>query len=51
MLQLGKHLLLRLRLEELFFRSALGDFTQRLSDMRETQHEPTIKIGKAQKVL
>jgi len=38
------------RLEEIFFRSTLGELTQRWSDMRETQHEPAVEIGKTEKL-
>ena len=51
MLQLNKLLMLGFIPEELFFRSTLGDLTQRPSDMRATQHEPMVEISKSQKVV
>lgn len=50
MFQLYEHLLLRFRPKEFFFCSSFGDLTQGPSDMREPQHEPTVEIGKTQKV-
>ena len=48
-LQLNEFLLLGLGLGELYFRSTLGNLTQRPSDKAESQHEPLVKIEKAQK--
>jgi len=49
-LQLNEQLLLGLKPRKLCVRSALSNLTQRSSDMGESQHEPPIKICKAQKV-
>lgn len=49
MLQLNEQFLLGLRPKKLCFHSALGNLTQRPSDMGESQHEPLIKICKVQK--
>jgi hypothetical protein len=42
-------LLLRFQPEEFCFLSSLGDLNQGPSDMRESQHEPTVEINKTQK--
>jgi hypothetical protein len=49
MLQLLELLLLRFRPKEFYFHFSLGDLTQGPSDMRESQHEPTVEVGKTQK--
>jgi len=48
-IQLNECLLLGLKPKNFVFHSILGNFTQRPSAMRESQHKPLIKIGKAQK--
>lgn len=50
-LQLNECLLLGLRPRKICFLFILGNMIQRPSDMGESQHEPPIKICKAQKVV
>jgi hypothetical protein len=49
MLEIFECLVLRFRPKEFFFHPSLGDLTQGPSDMRESQHEPAVEIGKTQK--
>jgi len=51
MFQLYESFLLIFRPKEFFFRSSLGDLTQGPSDMRKSQHEHAVEVGKTQKVV
>ena len=51
MFQFYECLLLRFRPKEFCSRSSLGDLTQGPSDMRESQHEPSVEISKTQKAM